>query len=86
MSKIRMIIGYLKARFTGLTDIVNGDFKSKNAKLHIIKDDFAYIQVGNMRYYFHGDTKEKKIKFVNGEKVTKKIIPYDGWERSYNNK
>jgi hypothetical protein len=81
-----MLIGYLKAYFTSMTDIVNGDFKSKEAKLHIIKEDVAYIQAGNMRYYFHGDTKKKEIELFNGEKVTKTIIPYDGWERSYNNK
>lgn len=81
--KLTHLKGYLKALFFKLTDTINGEFKSKKAKLHIVKKNYAYIEVDNTRYYFHGDTKTEKIELLNGEKVTKTVIPYDGWERSY---
>ncbi len=51
------------------------------AVLVIIKPDYAYIELGSVRYYFGGKPEYKEVTLFFGEKVTETILPYDGWER-----
>ena len=50
--------------------------------LVIIKSNHAYVEIGSSRYYFSGETSYEDAELFSGEKVTKVILPYDGWEKS----
>lgn len=75
MEDAEKIIKYIEEN-----DMIHKFFKKVGAKLFITKKDYAYLKVGNMCYYFHGDTKEREIELVSGEKVTQSVVPYDGYE------
>ena len=65
-------------------DPIHKLFREKKAKLVITQPDYAYIECGKMRFYFHSTSQEKsttrEMELMSGEKVIQNIIPYDGWE------
>ena len=74
----------------GQSDALNKFLKENEAILHIITSEYAYLEVGKMRYYFHRTTRggmivpveKEEITTFKGEKKIKTKLPYDGWEKS----
>jgi len=70
----------------GKRDSFHQYLKSKEATLYITKPDYAYLEVGNMRYYFHSSDSRviryREVYTPNG-KFKQSIVPYDGWERHF---
>lgn len=59
---------------------------SGEATLYINKPEYAYLEVGGIRYYFHNSeprvVRYKHIETFDGEKLKQSIVPYDGYEVS----
>lgn len=67
----------------GRKDNLHQYLKQNEATLHIIKSDYAYLEVGNRSYYFHNSNprvvRYQETETMSGEKLTKSLLPYDGW-------
>lgn len=70
----------------GQKDNLHQHLRNNEATLHIVKPDYAILEVDDMRYYFHNSnprvTRYEDIETLGGEKLKKSLVPYDGWEKS----
>ena len=88
--KKEKIINLQSEILLGQSDPLNKFLKENGAILHIVTPEYAYLEVGKMRYYFHRTTKngmivpveKEEITTFKGEKKIKTKLPYDGWEKS----
>lgn len=62
---------------------LNSLFHEGRATIHVIKPDYAYLKIGKLTLYFHdtgwAKAYQEEVELNNGEKVTKSVIPFDGW-------
>lgn len=73
----------------GQSDPIVQAFHEHRATLHIKYPDYAWIELGGFRLYFH-DTKDRKhytekYTTLDGREVEKAVIPFDGWEGRLDN-
>ena len=74
-----------------VVDMVNNNdihivLKKNKAELHIKEWwEYAWIQCGNMSYYFHKNwknlVKHEEYETMKWKKNKKTVVPYDWWER-----
>jgi len=61
------------------------EFEERNPVLKILKDrDYAYLDFGELRFYFHGAVKTKEVETMRNGLQIQTEIPFDGIEISFN--